>query len=479
MRRWRADLPEEMRPPVASSPAHPLAGLAPLRPASTRLAAIALVALGWACAGSPPPDSPAPDEPRRAGPRRADPPATAPRAAGPLAGPRTAGLPIDEIITSEPLIRVGIEVGTRSAVIMSTSGLRVRDGVNGEELVSEGEEIIRFEPSAGGASVVEPSGRVDRALPTFLVEPLDPASDIVIAGKSYRGAAEVVADSARGLVVINRLGLEDYLLGVVPAEIGRRAPEEFAAVRAQAVAARTYTISHLGRRDSLGFDLFATVEDQVYGGLEVERSDVARAISETRGEILTFDGQPVSAFYHSTCGGRTATRHEVWGEPDLPYLRSVRDSDGGEDYCAISPRFRWRESWTAEEMNGFVRAELAARLGLSPASVGRISGIRVLSRTEGDRVDQLEVEASGGRYVLRKNEIRWVLQPAEGRILGSTDFVVRQGRLKDGEIVVEGRGFGHGIGMCQWGAIGRARAGQSYREILAAYYRDADVQRLY
>jgi stage II sporulation protein D len=130
-------------------------------------------------------------------------------------------------------------------------------------------------------------------------------------------------------------------------------------------------------------------------------------------------------------------------------------------------------------MNGFVRAELASRLGVSPSSVGRISGIRVLSRTEGDRVDQLEVEASGGRYVLRKNEIRWVLQPAEGRILGSTDFVVRQGRLEDGEIVVEGRGFGHGIGMCQWGAIGRARAGQGYREILAAYYQDAAVQRLY
>jgi stage II sporulation protein D len=81
--------------------------------------------------------------------------------------------------------------------------------------------------------------------------------------------------------------------------------------------------------------------------------------------------------------------------------------------------------------------------------------------------------------VLRKNEIRWVLQPAEGRILGSTDFVVRQGRLEDGDIVVEGRGFGHGIGMCQWGAIGRARAGQGYREILAAYYQDAAVQRLY
>jgi stage II sporulation protein D len=416
-----------------------------------------LALFGWSCAGGPPPDPPAPEEPSRAEPRRTEPPPVDPRAARPQAGP--AATRIVELITSEPLIRVGIEVGTPSAVIMSTSGLRVRDGASGEELVSAGEEIVRFEPSAGGASLVEPAGRVDQALPSFIVEPLDHGADVVIAGKTYRGAAEVIADRTRGLIVINRLGLEDYLLGVVPAEIGRRSPEEFAAVRAQAVAARTYTISHLGRRDSLGFDLFATVEDQVYGGLEVERRDVERAINETRGEILIFDGQPVSAFYHSTCGGRTATREEVWGEPDLPYLRSVRDAGGGEDYCAISPRYRWRESWTADEMNGFVRAELASRLGVSPSSVGRISGIRVLSRTEGDRVDQLEVEASGGRYVLRKNEIRWVLQPAEGRILGS--------------------GFGHGIGMCQWGAIGRARAGQAYQEILAAYYQDAAVQRLY
>ncbi|MEJ2371014.1 MAG: SpoIID/LytB domain-containing protein [Gemmatimonadales bacterium] len=394
MRRGQADSAGARWPAAASSPV----GLATAGPRAVRFAMTGIALLGWSCAGSPPPDPPAPQEPSRAEPRRARPPPVDPRAARQPAG-ASAATRIDELITSEPLIRVGIEVGTPSAVIMSTAGLRVRDGVSGEELLSAGEEILRFEPSAAGASLVEPAGRVDQASPSFIVEPLEDGADVVIAGKTYRGAAEVVAHRSRGLIVINRLGLEDYLLGVVPAEIGRRAPEEFAAVRAQAVAARTYTISQLGRRDSLGFDLFATVEDQVYGGLEAERSDVERAINETRGEILVFDGQPVSAFYHSTCGGRTATR--------------------------------------------------------------------------------LEVEASGGRYVIRKNEIRWVLQPSEGRILGSTDFVVRQGRLADGEIVVEGRGYGHGIGMCQWGAIGRARAGQGYREILAAYYQDVAVQRLY
>jgi stage II sporulation protein D len=388
-------------------------------------------------------------------------------------------VPITERITSEPVIRVGVELGASAAVVMSTGGLRVRDAASGAELAA-GEEILRFERAPGGASLVDPAGRIEGSRSHLIIEPLDPSAGVVLAGTKYRGAAEVLGDAERGLTVINRLDLEAYLLGVVPAEIGQRPPEEFAAVRAQAVAARTYTIASLGSRDSLGFDVFATVEDQAYGGVEVERAEIDRAIRETRGEILTFEGQAVLALYHSTCGGRTATRYEVWGEPDLPYLRSVRDrGEGRDDFCAISPRHRWQESWTAESINGLVRAELAGRLGVTASSVGLIQGIRVLSRTEHDRVDQLEVEADGGRYVVRKNDIRWVLRPSEGRILRSTDFVVRQGRVVDGPVVVEGRGFGHGIGMCQWGAIGRAREGQSYRQILAAYYQGAEITKLY
>jgi hypothetical protein len=105
-----------------------------------------LAVFGWSCAGGPPPDPPIPDEPPGGEPRRAEPPPVDPRAAPPPAGP-SAATPIDELITSEPLIRVGIEVGMPSAVIMSTAGLRVRDGASGEELVSAGEEIVRFEPS--------------------------------------------------------------------------------------------------------------------------------------------------------------------------------------------------------------------------------------------------------------------------------------------------------------------------------------------
>lgn len=443
-----------------------------LRPLSLIGAAAAVTVA--ACAGGSRPPEAAPDEPALDAGRVPDADATSPAARA----ARTE-LPISVRISSEPVIRVGVVVGANAAAVMSTGGMRVRDAGSGVELLETRQEILRFERVRNGASLVEPAGQLDGLRPHLIIEPLDDSAGMILGGTSYRGAAELVADPERGLTVINRLGLESYLAGVVPAEIGSRPPEEFAAVKAQAVAARTYTIASLGSRDSLGFDVFATVEDQAYGGVQIERPEIGRAIRETAGEILTYDERPVLALYHSTCGGRTATRYEVWGEPDLPYLRSVRDRGGGDDFCAISPRHRWRESWTAESMNDFVRRELAERLGVTPTSVGQIRGIRVLSRTENDRVDQLEVEADGGRYVVRKNDIRWVLRPAEGSILRSTDFAVRQGRVGEEDVVVEGRGFGHGIGMCQWGAIGRAREGQTYREILASYYRGAGITKLY
>ena len=454
-----------MRHGLADSSRRALAG-----PGGGGAVLVASALLGWACAGTPPPEgTPLPEGIAREG----TPP---PEAAAPEVG---AERPIAETITSEPMVRVGVEIGVSSAVIMSTAGLRVLDGQSGEVLEASGEEILRFEASEG-TLLVESGGRIGEGRPRLVVEPLDPAIPIVLAGKPYHGAAELLVDPARGLVVINRIGLEEYLLGVVPAEIGRRRPEEFEAVKAQAVAARTYAISSLGSRDSLGFDVFATVEDQAYGGVDVEQADVDRAVRETEGEILTYDGAVVLALYHSTCGGRTATRYEVWGEPDLPYLRSIRDrGPGGEDFSAISPRYTWRESWTPDEMNGPVRAELAGRLGVPPASIGRILEIRVLSRTEGDRVDELEIVATGGRYVIRKNDIRFVLRSSEGSILGSTDFRVLRGRVDGDGVLVEGRGYGHGIGMCQWGAIGRARAGQDYRQILAAYYTGVKLEKLY
>src|SRR5919112_3101243 len=134
---------------------------------------------------------------------------------------------------------------------------------------------------------------------------------VTVNGRDYRGAA-VILRSGSGITVINRLGLESYLLGVVSAEMGRRSPAEDAALRAQAIVSRTFALRNLGRRKAQGYDLSATVADQVYGGYAAETPEGRAAVGQTRGRVLTHDGAPIEAFFYSTCGGRTADGAEVF-----------------------------------------------------------------------------------------------------------------------------------------------------------------------
>ena len=142
-------------------------------------------------------------------------------------------------------------------------------------------------------------------------------------GKRYRGEL-VFSATDSGLLVVNRLPMDDYLRGVVPLEIGNRTSAEMAAVQAQAVAARTYAYKHL--TDTRPFDMYATVQDQVYGGVDAEKPLSDTAITTTSDVVVLYNGQPITTPYHSTCGGSTAGVSEVWyDQPDQPYLRPVSD----------------------------------------------------------------------------------------------------------------------------------------------------------
>ena len=132
----------------------------------------------------------------------------------------------------------------------------------------------------------------------------------------------------------------------------------------------------------MGFDVFGTVEDQAYGGMAAEREESTRAVRETAGRILTFDGLPIRAMYHSTCGGRTAPVEDVLDRDAAPYLRSVSDrAPDGTDYCAISPRYRWTETLSPAELNGRVRSQVRRIFGASADDTGEILGLRVAERT--------------------------------------------------------------------------------------------------
>ncbi|HUH12653.1 MAG TPA: SpoIID/LytB domain-containing protein, partial [Longimicrobiales bacterium] len=307
---------------------------------------------------------------------------------------------------------------------------------------------------------------------------------LTVGERPYGGGA-LLRRTQDGLTVVNILGLEEYLLGVVPHELGRRPASEIEAVKAQAVAARTYAVGHMGRRESQGFDFLATVSDQVYRGMEVRDSIAERAVRETRGQIVAWQGAPILAYYSSTCGGRTSSVHEVWRRAPLPYLRSVADVDPatGEAWCAFSNRFRWEETWRGGELARILGRTLAAHTG-RPVPAADVERAEVLSRTTSERVDTLLLVVGGERYVVRGDSTRWVLRPdsATGRILNSARFELAAEHDGAGHIhtlTARGGGWGHGIGMCQVGAIGRARAGQSHSQLLTAYYQGTDILTLY
>lgn len=265
----------------------------------------------------------------------------------------------------------------------------------------------------------------------------------------------------------------------MPLEIGAGRPQqEIEAVKAQAIAARTYAIRQLGRREDLGFDYYGTVLDQAYGGADVDDPVATKAVEDTRGVIVTYRGEPIEAYYHSTCGGRTAALEEVWSGDPQPYLRSVSDArPGGGYYCEASSRFRWTEEWDEAELLETLTVGLQGR-GFGP--IHRVQSIEVDGRTESGRAAELVIRTDAGEARVRGDSIRWVLRPEPGRLLNSTliELEPRGGDHVTG-LTVHGSGWGHGIGMCQTGALGRARDGSGYREILSTYYPGTRLVRLY
>ena len=323
-------------------------------------------------------------------------------------------------------------------------------------------------------------GTLDDTAQAPATRPVGGEPFVTFGGKRYRGELTVVRGDS-GRMVVNSLLMDDYLRGVVPLEIGNRTPAEFAAVQAQAIAARTYAYKHL--TSTRAFDMYATVQDQVYGGVDAEKPQSDSAIATTSDVVVLYKGQPISTPYHSTCGGSTAAVTEVWyNQSDEPYLRPVSDRIPGTNnyYCDPSPRFSWVQNYDAAGLRAVMEKYLASYTTAPKTGLGRITDVREQGRTPSGRIAALTVQTESGSYTLRGNDIRFVLRNPAGAILNSTYFTFSADR-SGGEVTnlsINGRGYGHGIGMCQWGAIGRARAGQNYRRILETYYPGTTIGRI-
>ena len=378
------------------------------------------------------------------------------------------------------LVRVGLAVDADSVIVSGTGGSPAFEVVasNGSVLYRGGENdrlIVRHD---GGLRGRTPDGRTV-TLPELASVRSAPGSVgyVMIDNAQYRGAVLLRSSADGGVTAVNTLDLETYLLGVVPREIP---VTQFQAVKAQAVAARTYAVGQMGRRESLGFDFYASVQDQVYGGIGAENDIATRAVAETAGEILTYDGEPIDAFYHSTCGGRTAAIDEVWNSAPVPYLRSVSDEKpGGGAWCDTSSRYRWTQAYNRDQLRTVLATNLAAR---GARGVSEVQNVEVAEESRSGRAAWSVVTVDGDDYRVRGDSIRWILRKPDNTLLNSSLLLEIDAHRNGGEIdslTVHGGGWGHGIGMCQVGAMGRAAAGHSYRDILAAYYQGATLSRIY
>ena len=312
----------------------------------------------------------------------------------------------------------------------------------------------------------------------FVARPTKSESFVQYAGKRYRGELWFTATDT-GVLVVNRLPVEEYLRGVVPIELGTRAEVDRAALEAQAIAARSYSYIRVPRDDSqqprAGWHMLATVANQVYGGLDVEAAVVNSAVDATAGLVIQYGGLLVDAPYSASCGGRSSQPSEIWRDAhDEPYLQNRDDINPttGKAYCDISPRASWTATFDESQLADVVKQHLRDAGAVSP-KLGALTGVKVSDRFGSGRVRSLQVQTDRGDVTFSANEIRALFRDARGAILSSTYFSVDRESREHGHltgVTLRGTGNGHGVGMCQWGAIGRARAGQDFRTILSHYY---------
>lgn len=317
----------------------------------------------------------------------------------------------------------------------------------------------------------------------------------------YSGRIEVRAGADDRLIVIGVLPLEEYLRGVVPSEIGTDSPHE--ALCAQAIAARSAAVLALTTQIYAGphYDICSDVACQAFSGLTKANVRTDAAVSATRGLVLMFEGRPVSAYYASNCGGHSEDIRHVWPDraDDRCYWNTARmDGDGSSTldltteegmraWLAASPpvfcnpefaqvsewskkNFRWTREVSADELTTLVEAQCKG--------LGRITAIRPLKRGPSGRLIEAEFVGEHGSLRLSPElAIRQVFKPP----LKSAAFVVdtRGDATRPEVFVIRGAGWGHGVGMCQTGAIGMANAGRKHPEILRHYYPNATIERLY
>jgi stage II sporulation protein D len=283
-----------------------------------------------------------------------------------------------------------------------------------------------------------------------------PSNTFMLDGKSYPGRLVLRAHEG-GLTAINELDLETYLKGVLPEEMSSSWPLE--ALKAQAVVSRTYAVYNFGQFHNDGFDLAADPRSQVYRGLQHSDPRIDRAVDETRGQVLTYHGEILNAYFHSCCGGHTRAAFRAWhsGQPVRPLMGVV------DTHCSLSPNFNWQAYFPSGDV-------------LEAVQKSGVLATRLISIEPGDKevsgyLANFKVRTEQGESKVPAEEFRRALDPSELK----SSYIVKIRKQDKGYLFI-GHGFGHGVGMCQWGARAQAEKGRKFRKILEFYYPESTLR---
>jgi stage II sporulation protein D len=273
----------------------------------------------------------------------------------------------------------------------------------------------------------------------------------------YRGFFIITAEHGEGLCAINHVDIEDYLYGVVPREM----PDSWAehALMAQAVAARTYALYIKEKSTHPMYDLEATTASQVYGGCRSESKRSTKAVHATRNQVMTHDGRLIIAYFHSDSGGHTEDPSNVWNTEKISYLIGIPDQSDREH-----PVKTWEYFLSYKDA--------VTRLNQYGLNITRLVRITVMHRSRSGRFAKVRIHSDKGVFELSGNHFRAAI--GETR-LKSTLFHMVAGK---GGILFQGKGYGHGVGMSQWGARRMAQSGSTYQDILKFYYKGIKIKTL-
>lgn len=365
------------------------------------------------------------------------------------------GLSFSEFSYSQDPVSVRIRVaGDEEKIMLNVKGPYRIEAINKDLLLDEGKYLKTSYviPTNSGLLLGFRLGVQEFKIYGIRIIPKKDAT-IYLNKKPFRGIVDIIRTEKFKLLVVNHVDIEKYLYGVLHHETPHYWPTE--TLRAQAVVARTFAMHRKEIMRSRDYDLTSDIYSQVYGGRAGERRSTRKAVDRTRGKILTYNGKVLPAYYHSMCAGHTEDAKIVFNM-NLPPLEGVRCP-----YCKGAPHTHWKKSFSYKQIE--------KKLNNYGITVNGINFIAEGKRDASGRLESVNVRHEKGTETIKAYKFRLALGPNK---LRSTNFTIR---ITSKGVVFEGKGWGHGVGMCQWGAFGMGKRRKNYKEILEFYYPGARI----